>query len=72
MVVFRDRVGFLKLRCASLTAFINGTIVDFHSESPKPPPEAIPRSCVSRAFFPLWACPQARHVRQLAAVIRHK
>lgn len=41
-VVFRDRVGFLKLRCASLTAFIDGTIVDFHSESSKQPPRGDP------------------------------
>lgn len=68
VVVFQDRVGFLKLRCASLTAFIEGTIVDFQSESSKQPPESIPRSCVSRALFPLWACP----ARPLPAVIRHK
>lgn len=65
VVVFQDRV---KLRCASLTAFIEGTIVDFHPESSKQPPEAIPRSCVSRALFPLWACP----ARRLPAAIRHK
>lgn len=48
----QDRVGFLKLLYASLTACVEGTIVDFQSESSKHTPEAIPRSCVSRRPLP--------------------
>lgn len=45
--VVQDRVGFVKLRYASLAAFINGTIVGFRWESPKHPRDDPPQLCVS-------------------------